>query len=66
METGDFCELHAKARDNIIKTYESWNNALGISWKEYLSKIAKNPLTGNWTKEVAKFLLNDGDKQNDA
>jgi hypothetical protein len=64
VETGDFCELHTKAHDNIIKTYESWKKTLGISWKEYLSKIAKNPLTGEWAKEVAEFLLNDGDKQN--
>jgi hypothetical protein len=30
-DTGDFCELHAKAHSNITKTYESWNKALGIS-----------------------------------
>jgi hypothetical protein len=30
---------------------------LGISWKEYLSEIAKNPLTGEWAKEVAEHLV---------
>jgi len=28
-----------------------------ISWKEYLSEIAKNPLTGEWAREVAEQLI---------
>jgi len=35
---------------------------LNISWKEYLSEIAKNPLVGAWVKEVAQQLMLDGEQ----
>jgi hypothetical protein len=44
------------AHENIIRKYERWKEALGISWKEYLSEVAKNPLTGEWSREVAEHL----------
>jgi hypothetical protein len=50
----DYCEFHAKAFENIIREYSLWKEALKISWKEYLSEIAKNPLTGQWAKEQAE------------
>jgi len=49
---------------NIIEKYDVWKKACDISWKEYLSEIAKNPLTGEWTKEVAEYLAKNGEKQN--
>jgi hypothetical protein len=57
-----YCEFHAKAYENIVKKYERWKVALEISWKEYLSEIVKNPLTGEWAKEVAERLINEGEK----
>ena len=59
-----YCELHIKAYETIVKKYELWKMALESSWKEYLSEIAKNPLTGEWAKEVVEYLLNSGEKQN--
>jgi len=56
-----YCELHAKAYEIIVKKYERWRKALEISWKEYLSEIVKNPLTGEWSKEVAEHLLKSGE-----
>jgi hypothetical protein len=53
-----------KAYENIIKKYELWKNALEVSWKEYLSEIVKNPLTGEWAKEVAEYLIKSGEKPN--
>ena len=52
-----YCRLHTDAHQQIIKKYDRWKQALGISWKEYLSEIAKNPLTGEWAKEVAEHLV---------
>jgi len=51
-----YCELHAKAYENVTKNYEVWRKALELSWKEYLSEIVKNPLTGERAKEVAQYL----------
>jgi hypothetical protein len=58
----DYCKLHTKAYDNIVKRYDQWKKALEISWKEYLSEIAKNSLTGEWAKEVAKSLARNGEE----
>jgi hypothetical protein len=33
-----------------------------FSWKEYLSQIANNPLTGEWAKEVAQYLMKTGEQ----
>ena len=56
--------MHAKARDLIIEKYEGWKKALDVSWKEYLSEIAKNPYTGEWAREVAQHLMETEDKKN--
>jgi hypothetical protein len=58
-----YCESHTKAYEVIVKKYESWRRALDISWKEYLSEVAKNPLTGAWAQEVAEHLSKFGEKQ---
>jgi hypothetical protein len=59
-----YCKLHKKAYESVATKYDFWRKALGITWKEYLSEIAKNPLTGQWTKEVAQQLVNVGEKEN--
>jgi hypothetical protein len=53
-----------KAYENIAKKYDSWRKGLKISWKEYLSEIKKNSLTGEWAKEVAKYLINNEEVKN--
>jgi hypothetical protein len=58
-----YCKFHGEAYENIVKKYDSWKRALGISWKEYLSEIAKNPLTGQWAKETAEHLIKSGEKE---
>jgi hypothetical protein len=49
--------LHAKAYESLVLNYDKWRRALGISWKNYLNEIIKNPLTGFWVKEVAQLTL---------
>jgi hypothetical protein len=55
----DFCTLHLKAYENIVKKYDFWRKTLKISWREYLSEIEQNPLTGEWAKEVTNYLINN-------
>jgi len=58
-----YCELHTKAYENIAEKYKVWQKAIQISWKEYLSQIVKNPLTGKWALEVAESMIESGEKQ---
>jgi hypothetical protein len=57
--TEKFCQIHLEAYENIIGKFPVWRKALKISWGEYLSEIEQNPLTGEWIKEVANYLIND-------
>ncbi|KPV61498.1 MAG: DNA topoisomerase I [Candidatus Bathyarchaeota archaeon BA1] len=52
-----YCELHEKAYKIIVRKYDDWRNALGITWKEYLNEVARNPYTGSWAREVAEHLM---------
>jgi hypothetical protein len=56
-----YCKFHAKAHENIVRNYNRWKKALEISWKEYLSEIANNPLSGEWAKETAQHLMKNGE-----
>ena len=62
--TENFCQLHLKAYENIIEKYGHWRKALTITWREYLSEIERNPLTGEWTKEVDSYLINNEETKN--
>jgi hypothetical protein len=54
-----FCMLHSKAYQNVNDKFDAWKKASGVSWSEYLVEIQKNSLTGEWAKEVAKYLLKE-------
>jgi hypothetical protein len=57
---GDFCPLHLKAYENVVEKFPVWRKALKISWREYLSEIGQNSLTGIWVKEVARYIIDYG------
>jgi hypothetical protein len=59
--TEGFCEFHSKAYKNLVTAFDVWKRALGISWKEYLSQIAESSSAGDWVKEVAKYLITNGE-----
>jgi len=54
-----FCMLHLKAYQNIIDKFNVWKKASDTLWMEYLVEIQKNSLTGEWAKEVAKYLIKE-------
>ena len=64
IEKGVFCEYHQEAYENILDRFPVWEKALKISWKGYLSQIAKNALAGKWVKEVVAYLEANEEKQN--
>jgi hypothetical protein len=47
-----------------MEKYDCWRKALKTSWREYLSEIERNPLTGEWTKQVASYLINSEETEN--
>jgi len=59
-----FCQIHLKAYENIVEKYDVWRKSLQISWREYLREIEQNPLTGEWAKEVASYLINNEETRN--
>ena len=52
----ELCFFHNRAYEKIIEVYVQWIDALNINWKDYLSEIEKNSLTGKWAKEVIEFI----------
>jgi hypothetical protein len=57
-----YCEFHSKAAQNVVRGYETWKRALGITWKEYLREIVKNVSTGQWAREVAEHIMKNGEE----
>jgi len=53
-----------KAYKNILLKYDLWREASLISWKDYLRKIEKNSVTGEWAKEVAQYLIKKEETNN--
>jgi DNA topoisomerase-1 len=56
------CSVHFKANQNLHEKFKVWQKAKPISWSQYLVEIQKNSLTGLWAKEVAKYLIEDENK----
>jgi len=55
-----FCSLHSMAYDNVLEKFSVWKRAQNVSWCEYLVEIQKNSLTGEWAKDVSKYLIVEG------
>ncbi len=54
--------LHWKAYENVVEKFSAWQKASNVSWTQYLGEIQKNSLTGEWAKEVAKYLIEEENK----
>jgi len=57
-----YCGFHEKAYLNVVLKFGAWQQALGVSWKEYLKAVVENSYTGTWAKEVAEHLLKNKDE----
>lgn len=55
----NYCALHEKAYQNLMEKFETWKEALDLSWKDYLNEIIKNLFAGTKAKEVAESLLSE-------
>jgi len=57
-----YCALHLRAYRAIREKYQVWVKASDVGWLEYLDKLQKNSLTGEWAKDVAKHLIREEEK----
>jgi hypothetical protein len=60
--TKGYCQLHWRAYENVVEKFSVWVKALNVSWSQYLLEIQKNSLTGEWAKEVIKYLIEEEDE----
>jgi hypothetical protein len=60
--TERYCTLHWRAYENVVDKFRVWVTASNVSWSQYLLEIQKNSLTGEWAKEVAKYLIEEEDE----
>jgi len=57
IEASGLCKHHDSARLSILVAYQKWIIAYGhMDWVEYLYSIEKLEGSGDWTREVAKYL----------
>lgn len=55
-----YCLYHQRAYENLKEAFERWRQALDISWMEFLKEVAGNPETGEWAREMAEKLREEG------
>ncbi len=52
------CSYHLAAKDRVQAAYPLWVKAYGtMDWREFLDNVKRNIQTGQWSKEIAEFLL---------
>lgn len=57
-----FCKSHLKAYETVKAKFNVWKRASGVDWTDYLVELQKNSLTGEWAKEVIKYLIEEEDQ----
>lgn len=55
----EYCKPHFRANKNIFDKFDLWKKATNISWDKYLIEIQKNSLTGEWAKDIIKYLIEE-------
>jgi len=61
---GSLCPSHKAALDKIREHYKVWVSAYGsLTKEEYLQLLIRNPNSGEWVTEVAKYLLEVGETE---
>lgn len=55
------CKYHYQALELVKNMYSEWKNRENASFAEYLAKLAKLKLTGDYVRDVVKYVLKAGD-----
>lgn len=51
------CSRHALACRKVVKQFPIWAKSLEVSWFSYLAAVVDRSETGEWAKEVSRYLL---------
>jgi hypothetical protein len=54
--SGELCEYHQLAMDNLHEGEEVWNLALDIEWDSYLDHLYALDELGLWVREVIEYI----------
>ena len=58
VEASGLCAHHESARMNVLAAYQKWVTAYGgMDWIEYLQTIEKLEESGEWTRELSRYLV---------
>jgi len=57
---GGLCRFHEEGTKRLVKHYEVWKERTGASWEDYLRMVSANELSGEWSRESARHLLEKG------
>lgn len=55
-----YCPYHQRSYSVLREAFESWRRALDIDWPGFLREVSENAATGEWAREVAESLLQEG------
>ena len=55
----EFCEYHEKAFANLREAFPKWQEALEITWLDYLEKVREADETGSWAYEVIDYIMSE-------
>lgn len=51
------CEVHYRAYESVMKMYNEWKQRKNVTFEEYISKLVKIKMTGNYVKETIRYHL---------
>ena len=53
----EYCKYHLSAKENLLKAFRAWQEALEIEWEDYLVAIVTRQESGEWVRDVAHHIL---------
>ncbi|MBI3860152.1 MAG: hypothetical protein HY296_07995 [Thaumarchaeota archaeon] len=63
----EFCRFHQEAKVAVEVGYEKWVRAYGtLDMKSYLHRVIASSETGQWSKEIARYLEGMRDDKTDS
>lgn len=57
---GELCFRHERALRELRDKYPAWRAAFNYTVREYLEAVVKRKETGEWAKELARYILESG------